>query len=319
MKNFMLILTLVTLLMAPLTAWGASEVTLRPHITVESDQITLGDIFVGAGEAADKVIAPAPVPGKSILFKAVSVAKVVRNYGLTWRPATPVRRIKVERLGQTVPFANISEEIRVALEYEMNMDLFEMELATQQPNIKVGLDQEPSVSVENIYINRRSGQFTAELLAPAADANGHRFKISGRAHKQTLIPVLTHFIPAGRKITENDIDHKAVRVSKTNRHTITDANLVIGKSPRRSIRPGTAIAMNNLGDPVTVEKGKLVSVVLRSGGLFLSVSGRTLEPGGTGQVIRVENINSRKVIQATVINSREVQITPTSQQLAAVR
>ncbi|MCR9212464.1 MAG: flagellar basal body P-ring formation chaperone FlgA [Proteobacteria bacterium] len=319
MKNFMLILTLVTVIMAPLTAWGASEVTLRSHVTVESDQITVGDIFDGAGDAADKVIAPAPAPGKSILFKAVSVAKVVRNLGLSWRPATPVRRIKVERLGQTVPFTNISEEIRVALEYEMSVDLFEMELATQQPNIKVGMDQDPSVSVENIYINRKSGQFTAELLAPAADPNGHRFKISGRAHKQTLIPVLTRFIPAGREISEKDIDHKAVRISKTNRHTITDANLVIGKSPRRSIRPGTAIAMNNLGDPVTVEKGKLVSVVLRSGGLFLSVSGRTLEPGGTGQVIRVENINSRKVIQATVINSREVQITSTPQQLAAVR
>lgn len=319
MKNFMLVLTVFTFLMAPLAAHGGSEVTLRPNIAVATDQITLGDIFEGAGEFAEKVIAPAPAPGKTVIFKAMSVAKVVRNYGLSWRPATPVRRIKVERLGQSVSFTNISEQIRVALEYELDMDLFEMELATQQPNIKVGLDQEPSASVENIYINRKSGQFTAELLAPAADPNGRRFKISGRAHQQTLIPVLTRFIPAGREITENDIEHKAVRVSKTNRHTISDAGLVIGKSPRRSIRPGTAIAMNNLGDPVTVEKGKLVSVVLRSGGLFLSVSGRTLEPGGTGQVIRVENINSRKVIQATVINSQEVQITSTPQRLAAVR
>jgi len=319
MKYYLSILTLITALILPLAAAAGDLVSLRQNIAVEGDDITFGDIFDGAGEKSAQVIAPAPLPGKSVIFKATSVAKLARANGLDWRPTAPVRRIKIRRSGTNVPFDDIANEIRAALEYELDLQLFEVNFATQQTNVKVGTEQDPSVSVENIYINKRSGQFTAELLAPANMENGQRFKISGKVQKQIMVPVLKEFTPSGREIRESDIEHKAMHTAKLGRHAITDAAQLIGKSPRRSVRAGVIINMNNLGDPVTVEKGKLVAVVLRQGGMFLSISGRTLEAGGTGDVIRVENINSRKVIQAQVVNEREVQILPSSQQLAAAR
>jgi len=318
MKYLITTITLVFALVAPITALGA-DITLRSQIIVEGDTITFGDLFDGAGEKADQTIAPAPAPGKSKVFKAMSVAKFARSHGLNWRPAAPVRRIKVRRLGVTIPHENISDEIRHAIEYELGAELFEMALSSQHTNIKVGTDQEPSVSVENLYFNKRNGQFTAELLAPAHDQNGHRFKLGGKVHKQVMIPVLKKFIPSGREILEDDIEFKAERLSKVGRNTITDAASMIGKSPRRSVRPGMAVSMNNLGDPVTVEKGKLVAVILESGGMFLSISGRTMEAGGTGDVIRVENINSRKIIHAEVMSSRKVRIIGNPDQLASLR
>jgi flagellar basal body P-ring formation protein FlgA len=318
MKYFITTITLLFALIAPANAQGA-EITLRPQILVEGETITFGDLFEGTGNKADQTVAPAPAPGKTKIFKAVSVANFARSHGLTWRPATPVRRIKVRRLGITIPHENISNEIRSAIEYELGADLFEMALASQQTNIKVGTDQDPSVSVENLYFNKKTGQFTAELLAPAHDVNGYRFKLGGKIHKQMMIPVLKNFIPSGREIFEDDIEFKAERLSKVGRNVITDAGMLLGKSPRRSIRPGMAVSMNNLGDPVTVEKGKLVAVILQRGGMYLSISGRTLEAGGTGDIIRVENINSRKVIQAEVVSERQVRIIGSPDQLAALR
>lgn len=319
MKYYTSIIALLVALSMPVLAFGGELVTLRQNITVEGPEITFGDVFDGAGDKSEQVIAPAPKPGKSVIFKAISVAKVARTHGLDWRPTSPVRRIKIQRLGTRIPFENISAEIRAALEYDMNLELFEISFASQQSNIKVGTDQEATVSVENIYVNKRSGQFTAELLAPANVESGTRFKISGKVHKQIMVPVLKNFTPSGREIREDDIEHKAVHAARLGRNAITDAALLIGKSPRRSVRAGVPVNMNNLGDPVTVKKGKLVAVVLRQGGLFLTVSGRTLEAGGTGDIIRVENINSRKVIQAQVVNEREVHVISASQQLAAVQ
>ncbi|USG59836.1 flagellar basal body P-ring formation chaperone FlgA [Sneathiella marina] len=318
MKYFITTITLIFALIAPIAAQGA-DITLRPQITVEGDTITFGDLFDGTGEKADQTVAPAPAPGKSKVFKAKSVANFVRSHGFTWRPATPVRRIKVRRLGITIPHENISDEIRNAIEYELGAELFEMALSSQHTNIKVGTEQDPSVSVENLYFNKRSGQFTAELLAPAHDQNGYRFKLGGKVHKQVMIPVLKRFTPSGREILEDDIEFKAERSSKVGRNVVTDAALLIGKSPRRSIRSGMAVSLNNLGDPVTVEKGKLVAVILQSGGMFLSISGRTMEAGGTGDVIRVENINSRKIIQAEVVTSQKVRIISNPDQLASLR
>jgi flagella basal body P-ring formation protein FlgA len=183
----------------------------------------------------------------------------------------------------------------------------------------VSVEHHPTVSVETLYLNKKSGQFTAELLAPAHDENGYRFKLSGKIYKQMMVPVLKRFTSMGSEIKEADIEYKAERIDRVGRNVIVDAGQLIGKSPRRSVRQGVPVNINNLGDPVTVEKGKLVAVVLRKGSMFLSVSGRTLEAGGTGDVIRVENINSRKVIQAEVMNDREVQIITASQQLAAAQ
>lgn len=317
MKYIALVLTLIVAIAAPSLVFGAESITLRPQITVEGEQITLGDIFMGSGDLADQVIAPSPAPGKTTIFKAISVAKYVRSVGLDWRPTTPIRRISVRRLGTSLPQEVISDQIRAALEYELDMNLFEMSLATQNLNIKVGSDQPQTVSVENLYYNKSNGQFSVELLAPAHEENGQRFKLSGQVHKQVMVPVLKRFKSPGEEIRESDIEYKAERENKVGRNVITDAAMLIGKSPRRSVRSGIPINMSNLGDPVMIGKGKLVAVVLEQGGMFLSVSGRTLESGGEDDVIRVENINSRKVIQAQVINEREVRIVTRQPQLAS--
>ncbi|MFC4270628.1 flagellar basal body P-ring formation protein FlgA [Sneathiella chungangensis] len=317
MKYIALVLTLMVALTAPGIAVAEESVTLRRDITVEGDRITLGDLFMGAGDKADLVIAPSPAPGKTTVFKAVSVARFIQSKGLEWRPATPIRRITVRRLGASIPQQVIDEQLRAALEYEMQLELFEMSLATQNLNIQIAANEPQTVSVENLYLNKTSGQFVAEILAPAHSENGQRVRISGQVHPQTMIPVLKRFKPAGEEIRESDIDYMAERTSKVGRQVVTDAAFLIGKSPRRSVRSGQPVSMSNLGDPVLVGKGKLVSVILEHGGMYLSVTGRTLEAGGEEDVIRVENINSRKVILAQVISAQEVRIVTRPPQLAS--
>ncbi|MEX1035831.1 MAG: flagellar basal body P-ring formation chaperone FlgA [Sneathiella sp.] len=317
MKYIALVITLMVAVTAPTIAIAGETITLRRDITVEGEQITLGDIFTGAGEKADQVIAPAPAPGKSTTFKAISVARYVHSQGLEWRPATPIRRITVRRLGSSISQQVVIDHLRAALEYETDLDLFEMNLSTQNLNIKVGADQPQTISIENLYYNKGNGQFFAEILAPANSENGQRIRLTGQVHEQILIPVLRQFKSAGQEIRESDIDYKAERASKVSRQVITDASMLIGKSPRRGVRSGVPISLSNLGDPVMVEKGKLVSVILEQGGMYLSVSGRTLEAGGEDDVIRVENINSRKIIQAQVISEQEVRILTRQPQLAS--
>ncbi|MZR30805.1 flagellar basal body P-ring formation chaperone FlgA [Sneathiella litorea] len=317
MKYLTIVLALIIAVTAPTVAVAADTITLRRDITVEGEQITIGDLFIGAGDKAAQVIAPAPAPGKATVFKAVSVARYVHSHGLDWRPATPIRRISVRRLGTTISHQVITDQIRAALEYELDLDLFEMNLPIQNLNIQIAAEQPQTVSVENLYVNKESGQFVAEILAPAHSENGQRIRLNGQVHQQILVPVLKRFKSAGEEIRESDIDFKAERVSKVGHHVVLDAAHLIGKSPRRSVRSGMPINISNLGDPVLVEKGKLVAVTLEQGGMYLSVMGRTLETGGEDDVIRVENINSRKIIQAQVINSQEVRIITRQPQLAS--
>jgi len=297
----------------------AESVTLRSSISVQSDQITFGDIFKGVLDKADYVIAPAPAPGKSTFFKASSVAFVARKHGLKWRPNSTIRRVSVSRDGVLIPNQQLIEEIHFALEGELDAEFFEISLSSQHPNIQVALDEDPSATVESLSYSRKKGTFVAILEAPANSENARRYKLSGKIYLQQLVPVLNRSIRAGEEILETDLNFKKLKVKKISRNIAVDIQDIIGKSPRRSVRAGSPIVLSNLGDPVTVEKGKLVSVTLNEGGINLSITGRTLEAGSEGDIIRVENIASRKTVQAEVLNANEVRIFTPKRRLAALQ
>jgi flagellar basal body P-ring formation protein FlgA len=312
------ILSIVSLLVITATATAAT-VTLKNKPVVEGESITFGDIFIGAGEKNDYVIASAPTPGRSKSFKASSVAFVAKKHGLDWNPTSSIKRIVVVRLGQRIPQQHIEQELATALEMELQSNRFELSLSSRSGNIQVGLDESPMVAIESLSYNRLKDSFSAILLAPADAENPKRYKVTGKFYPQTMVPVSTHLIRSGTKIREQDVKYKLVRSSTIGRDVILDIEQLIGRSPRRSVRSGVSFNMNNLGDPVTVSKGKLIAVLFKNGGIALTITGRALENGSEGDVIRVENTVSRKIIQAEVLNEQEVRIITGQQRLANLR
>lgn len=320
MRHFIkiaLLISVLTLLATKLAL--ANTVTLKHNITVSGTDITFGDIFIGSGAKADRIIAPAPAPGKKSIFKASSVANVARKYGLTWLPGRQIRQVVIKRLGTTISPQLIREEIRFGLEQELGDDLFEITLSTRHPNIQIDVHEDPSISLETISYDRNSGRFVAELLAPANSENGTRFRLAGKIFRQTLLPVLRKFVAAGQEILEQHIDFISVRSSKVSRNIVTDASELIGKSPRRGIRPNSLIRANNLGEPQLMKKGQLIAISFKAGKLTLNVTGKALEAGGKGDLIRVENINSRKILQAEIVSSEQARVITAQQRLAALQ
>lgn len=316
MRNLTFTMALVAAFTVTASNAWADLVTLKPGISVTGEQITFGDVFKGAGDKSDYVIAAAPAPGKKVIFKASSLAYVARKHGLDWRPTRPIKRVVVNRNGSQIPQQLIVDEIRFAMEMELEAEHFEITLSTRHPKIHVAKGATLSVAVESLSYSRKGGNFVATVVAPADDPDARSYKVSGKIFTQIQVPVINRAMQPGEAIRASDLDYKLVRSSKISRNTVTDANDLIGRSPRRLIRAGHPVGLNNLGDPVTITKGKLVTVTFKSGGVSLAITGRTLEAGAEGDIIRVENINSRKTIQAQVIDAEQVRIITAGQRLA---
>ncbi|MCG8493938.1 MAG: flagellar basal body P-ring formation chaperone FlgA, partial [Sneathiellales bacterium] len=245
-----------------------------------------------------------------------SLAYVARKHGLDWRPTRPIKRVIVNRSGAQIPQQMIVDEIRFAMEMELEVEHFEIALSTRHPKIHVAKGSPQSVAVESLSYSRKGGNFVATIIAPANDPDARSYKVSGKIFTQIQVPVINRAMQPGEEIKASDLDYKLVRSSKISRNTVTEASDLIGRSPRRLIRAGHPVGLNNLGDPVTIAKGKLITVTFKSGGVSLAITGRALEAGAEGDIIRVENINSRKTIQAQVINSEQVRIITAGQRLA---
>ena len=76
----------------------------------------------------------------------------------------------------------------------------------------------------------------------------------------------------------------------------------------RPVRAGRILSARDLEPAPIVSKGSKVRIIARGRALFAAVDGLAQEDGGLGQEIAVKNIESGKVIRATVSGPGEVEV-----------
>lgn len=302
--------TLIVALNGAGTALAASPVTLRANIVVAGKMITLGDLFDGAGERAAAKVASAPEPGDRSIFRAEAIAAFARANGLDWRRPPGKRIVAIRRASQIVPRDEIIDQLGMALLDRTEFADLEVELADRNLTVHVATDAAATVAVEDLRYDFRRGRFSATLLAPANSPQASRIAVKGRAYEVTTIPVLRSHVAAGRLIDAEDIDLRRVRVARLGRNVITDASVIVGKSVRRRLRPGTPLRTGDLREPVAVAKGALVAMIYKTERLLLSAVGKALDAGAIGDTIRVTNTRSRQTIEAVVTRPGEVVARP---------
>lgn len=300
-----LFLALVTL-SGPLSGVpaGAAEtplaMMLNNRVVVEDRLVRLGDLFSGLGEAAATPVARAPEPGNRAEVDARWLAAVAKAYGLPWRPSSQFDRAVIERASLIIDGARIEESVRDALR-DQGLDP-KMSLVLDNPGQRLHLstDATPSLGVAGLSFDRVSGRFSAQILAPAEGAPQARAVVTGRVIEMAEVPVLRRRIESGEVIRSEDIDWISLRSDRLGRDAVIDIADLLGKSPRRPVRPGEPLRRGDLREPILVPKNSLVTIRLETPRMILTAQGRSLEPGAKGDAIRVMNTKSNKIINAVV-------------------
>jgi flagella basal body P-ring formation protein FlgA len=81
-----------------------------------------------------------------------------------------------------------------------------------------------------------------------------------------------------------------------------------GKVAKRTLLPGRYVPLSSLREAYLVEQGAAVEVVFVSGVLTISASAVTLEPGSAGDLVKVRNIDSGKILSGTVMADGSIRI-----------
>jgi flagella basal body P-ring formation protein FlgA len=92
------------------------------------------------------------------------------------------------------------------------------------------------------------------------------------------------------------------------RPLVWDALQLENSTLRRGVRARDAIAHNDVEDALIVRSGASVKLVASVGGLGVEVRGIALQRGGKGDVIKVRNLATRKILSGTVIDAGRVSI-----------
>ena len=92
---------------------------------------------------------------------------------------------------------------------------------------------------------------------------------------------------------------------------ITVAAELDGKVAKRTLLPGRYIPANSVREAWLVEQGATVQVFFTAGVLTISASAVTLQAGSAGDLIKVRNVDSGKVLSGTVMADGSVQVSAT--------
>ncbi len=285
---------------------------LKPIVTVEADVVRLGDLVDGAGENASVAVFGAPAPGASGMISTARILAAAREHGLHGLDTLGLTSIAVRRPGRRVGPEEIAQAVTAALiaEQQLNKDV-EVELNAGQLEATVESAATEPVQIRQLTYNA-SGRFEATWVVP-----GSRFmelnpaKIVGSVADVVRVPVLTKPVLKGDIVAAQDVAIERRRRSELGGEAALDLAKIIGNAARRPLPRGTLLRETDIQRPEVVEKNATVTMTFEQPGLQLTMRGKALSGGALGDVIQVQNMSSKRTVEAKVTGPNLVAVTGT--------
>lgn len=109
-------------------------------------------------------------------------------------------------------------------------------------------------------------------------------------------------------ITEDVIELRQMDLAHLPADVITDPQAVLGKRTRSTISAKTVLRTDLIELPPLVKRGDIVVIVAESKGLRITALGKAKRKGRLGERIPVENFDSKKILNAQVLDAKTVSI-----------
>ncbi|MDD9900347.1 MAG: flagellar basal body P-ring formation chaperone FlgA [Alphaproteobacteria bacterium] len=292
----------------------AFAANLKSASAVTEDIITVGDVFDGTGEYADRYLGPAPAPGRTMTLSQNDLYRISNAFDLGWQATATENHLVIRRIANTLSQDTIADALKQAVRKKMPGQKLGIDIDSRIKNINLPADTAKTVSVSNLEIDAQRNRFTAKISAPADAPVVHR-QVSGRISIMTDVPVLTSALREGDIISSNDITTIEMDARKVPANIVLDAQKLVGQTPRRGLAAMRPLTPSEIMAPLSVKKGDLVTVILKNGALNLTMQAKALQNGADGEVVRLINTESNRMLEGTITGPQTVTMTLTSAKL----
>jgi flagellar basal body P-ring formation protein FlgA len=98
-----------------------------------------------------------------------------------------------------------------------------------------------------------------------------------------------------------------------------DADAVVGLAARRPLRAGAVAAARDVAAPQLVKANEIVTLTYDNEGISLAMQAKALSGGAVGETISVQNVTSKKTVQAVVVGPGQAAVGPAADELKLAR
>ena len=142
---------------------------------------------------------------------------------------------------------------------------------------------------------------------------GWKYNVAVRPDVSVPVVMPKSLIARDAVITADDLQLKKFNISNQREGLITNMDEAIGLTSKRALQPGKPITRSELVQPVLVKRDQPVMIVSHMAGITASMPGVALKNGRKGDVIKIRNSSSQRIISG-VVDDTGVVTTLTAEQ-----
>jgi flagellar basal body P-ring formation protein FlgA len=309
MKPSLSTLTLAGGLLASLMSASAlAGPRIKPEATVSGETIRLGHLVEGLEQGADIPLFRAPAPGTRGTIRVERVILAAREMGITGIEMGDFRAVHINRPARTIARADMASAISKALAARGLSSDLDVVLDDNHGPRMVDAARLDGIKIMSLNRDPVTGRFEAKLALADSEAT-ELWTVTGAVLESREIAVLVNDVERGEAIKAKDLTLVRRPASQIGHDVIGSMNDLIGMVPRRALRAGEPLRSAEMAKPILVEKNQLVSVTYASKGLALTMRGRAQSNGTMGETIRIQNTQSKRIVEGVVSGQGQVIIT----------
>ena len=115
-------------------------------------------------------------------------------------------------------------------------------------------------------------------------------------------------IDKGVVLTLADIMPVERNLAQLNYGYFLDKNALIGKAASRRLNRDQIITPSQVAAPILIKRGEQVALIAKSSNFSVRMNGKAMMDGRKGELIKVKNLSSKRVVEGRVIRSGEVSV-----------
>jgi len=294
------------------------RITLKETVAIGQEAVRLKDLAELSGgdprqrkTMGDTMVARSPQPGQTCFVGSDYIRIRLRQAGfdttrLLFLGASDVR---ISRTSASLPVQRIRHAVETVIRSRMPW---------KDENVTVSdirFDETVPLPVGKLtyrIIPKRNEDFLGgTILALHLFVDGEPVR---KLWVNATISVLADVIVAARPLGKHQyIRMEDMSVERRDLATIGSEPLarledVLGNRTTRMIYPNTVLQADMIALPPLVKRGDIVKIVATAGAMTITATGRVKEQGGKGDVVRVMNTDSQRVILARVIGPGAVKV-----------
>lgn len=135
-----------------------------------------------------------------------------------------------------------------------------------------------------------------------ADAQGWKVSVAVRPDVYVAVVMPRGIIERNSVLTADDLELKKYNISTQHNGLIMNLDEAIGLTSKRTLQPGKPLTHSQLLEPLLVKRDQPVTLVSHEGNITASADGIALKDGHKGDVIKIRNSSSQRIVSGQVVD-----------------